>query len=102
MTHPQDWQNDAFQEGSTLGQILAQGQRQIYVMEMIYARLDDLPDRIAEKISQDAKTEEGGISIRWRDIPGVILGTAAVLAVLAGKLSLSDAFGLLGKVSGGP
>lgn len=101
MTHPQDWQNHAFQEGSTLGQILAQSQRQLYVMEMIYARLDDLANQIAEKISQDAKTESG-ISIRWRDIPAIILGTGALLAVLAGKLSVGEAFGLLGKVSGGP
>lgn len=101
MTQQQDWQTHAFQEGSTLGQILAQSQRQLYVMEMIYARLEHLPEQIAEKISHDAKTE-GGISIRWRDLPGIILGTAALLAVLAGKLSLGEAFGLLGKVSGVP
>jgi hypothetical protein len=105
MSHPEWYNGHAFQEGSALGRLSAQGDRQIYLLELLHdqgvalhEQGEALPERIAEKIN---KTESSnGISIKLRDIPGIVLGLMAILAALNGKLSLTDAFALLGKVGG--
>jgi len=91
--------HDSLALGSMLGRLEAGQERTIYVLELIHGRLEDLPDRLAQKIpapSSPPPSEQ--LTLRdWMQlaIAGIVIGMA-----LAGRIPLDRAVTVIGKPLG--
>lgn len=95
--------HDSLALGTTLGRLLSGQDRTIFVLELINSKLEELPEKIAERLPQPPAPPappDPADRMTWRDWMQIGIALLVIAGALTGKLAPDKALSIIGKPFG--